>query len=57
MAEYFLKGKKYAGPKHKMPDGKYHTGAKHTASSKPLTAKKAGRKYPNMVDNAWAAGQ
>jgi hypothetical protein len=35
--------------------------------SKPLTtsqkaaakarAKKAGRKYPNMVDNAWAAGR
>jgi len=43
MAEYFLKGKKYTGPKHKM-DGKFHTGAKHTAASKLLTAKKTKKK-------------
>lgn len=38
-SEYFLKGKKYSGPKHKMPNGKFHTGTKHTAASKPLTVK------------------
>ena len=33
---YLRSGEVYSGPTHKMKDGKLHTGAKHTASSKPL---------------------
>jgi len=33
---YFRTGKAYNGPTHKMKDGALHTGATHTASSKPL---------------------
>ena len=36
-SKHFLRsGKLYKGPTHKMKDGALHTGAKHTASSKPL---------------------
>ena len=33
---YFRTGVEYKGKVHKMPNGKIHTGAKHTASSKPV---------------------
>ena len=36
-SKHFLRsGKLYKGPTHKMKDGALHTGAKHTAGSKPL---------------------
>mgnify|MGYP006893620263 CR=1 FL=1 len=36
---YTKSGKQYTGAVHKM-NGQVHTGAKHTASSKPLTHSK-----------------
>jgi hypothetical protein len=32
-----VNGKPHRGPYHQMPDGAYHSGAKHTKRSKPLT--------------------
>ena len=32
--KYFRDGKPYNGKFHKMPNGEFHTGASHTASSK-----------------------
>tara|TARA_Y100001970_G_C13912662_1_gene689303 strand:- start:392 stop:562 length:171 start_codon:yes stop_codon:yes gene_type:complete len=48
---YLRSGKEYKGKMHKMANGMLHTGATHTASSKPLfhfgklskTAKKKAR--------------
>ena len=48
---YFRNGVEYKGKVHKMPNGQIHTGATHTASSKPVvhfkdlsaTAKKKAR--------------
>lgn len=37
---YFADGKPYRGETHKMPDGKIHTGAKHSKSSKRVYHKK-----------------
>ena len=33
---YSRAGQKYSGPVHKMPDGSIHTGARHSAKSKPV---------------------
>lgn len=33
---YFKTGRKHRGAVHKMGDGSIHTGARHTASSKPV---------------------
>ena len=37
---YFADGKPYRGDVHKMDDGKIHTGAKHSKSSKRIYEKK-----------------
>jgi hypothetical protein len=44
MKLYTKAGTLYKGKKHKMSDGTYHTGAKHTASSKKLYKKKPKKK-------------
>ena len=40
MTYYLPDGKEYKGKVHKMADGKMHTGAKHTSTSKVLSTKK-----------------
>lgn len=44
MKLYTKSGRLYKGKKHKMPNGEYHTGAKHTAKSQKLYKKKPKKK-------------
>lgn len=41
---YTKAGKLYTGKTHKMSDGSFHTGAKHTKNSQVLTHKKPKKK-------------
>ena len=41
---YTKAGKLFTGKTHKMSDGSFHTGAKHTKNSKLLTHKKPKKK-------------
>ena len=44
MKLYTKSGKLYTGKKHRMPNGQYHTGAKHTSKSQKLYKKKPRKK-------------
>jgi hypothetical protein len=43
MKYYLPNGKEYTGKVHKMADGKIHTGATHTNTSKVLSTKKPAK--------------